>query len=62
MFTGKRPTDEIFRESFNLHNFIKPSLPDIVLEVADPNLLSEIEESETSIDIADNRLLDFGFI
>ena len=54
--------DEMFRESFNLHNFIKPSLPDIVLEVADPNLLSEIEESETSIDSADNRLLDFGFV
>ena len=52
----------MFRESFNLHNFVKPSLPDTMVEVTDPNLLSEIEESETSIDSADNRLLDFSFV
>ncbi|XP_058198323.1 probable LRR receptor-like serine/threonine-protein kinase At3g47570 [Rhododendron vialii] len=32
MFTGKRPTDMIFTDSWNLHQFSKSSLPERVME------------------------------
>ncbi|KDP34540.1 hypothetical protein JCGZ_11090 [Jatropha curcas] len=40
MFTGKRPTDDMFKESFNLHNFVKKALPEHVTQVIDLNLLN----------------------
>ncbi|XP_048227504.1 probable LRR receptor-like serine/threonine-protein kinase At3g47570 isoform X2 [Ricinus communis] len=66
MFTGKRPMDDMFKDGFNLHNFVKAALPNQVVEIVDPNLLPEIEEGETSTDSADtgrcktssNRLME----
>ncbi|GAV71611.1 Pkinase domain-containing protein/LRR_1 domain-containing protein/LRRNT_2 domain-containing protein/LRR_4 domain-containing protein/LRR_6 domain-containing protein/LRR_8 domain-containing protein [Cephalotus follicularis] len=48
MFTGKRPTDNMFREGLNLHNFAKAALPERAAEITDPILIGEIEEGETS--------------
>ena len=48
MFTGKRPTNDMFKDDFDLHNFAKAALPDRVAEVVDPILLQEIEKEETS--------------
>ncbi|CAK9135776.1 unnamed protein product [Ilex paraguariensis] len=48
MFTGKRPTNDMFKDDFDLQNFAKAALPDGVSEVVDPILLQEIEEEETS--------------
>ncbi|XP_070663610.1 probable LRR receptor-like serine/threonine-protein kinase At3g47570 [Malus domestica] len=39
MFTGKRPTDNMFSDSLNLHNFIKMVIPERVTEIADASLL-----------------------
>ncbi|XP_068338477.1 probable LRR receptor-like serine/threonine-protein kinase At3g47570 [Pyrus communis] len=39
MFTGKRPTDNMFGDSFNLHNFVKMALSGRVTEIADAPLL-----------------------
>nr|XP_028944231.1 probable LRR receptor-like serine/threonine-protein kinase At3g47570 [Malus domestica]XP_028944232.1 probable LRR receptor-like serine/threonine-protein kinase At3g47570 [Malus domestica]XP_028944233.1 probable LRR receptor-like serine/threonine-protein kinase At3g47570 [Malus domestica]XP_028944234.1 probable LRR receptor-like serine/threonine-protein kinase At3g47570 [Malus domestica]XP_028944235.1 probable LRR receptor-like serine/threonine-protein kinase At3g47570 [Malus domestica]XP_02 len=39
MFTGKRPTDNMFGDSLNLHNFVKMALPGQVTEIADAPLL-----------------------
>ena len=39
MFTGKRPIDNIFVDSLNLHNFVKMALPGRVTEIADAPLL-----------------------
>lgn len=36
MFTGRSPTDDMFKDSFDLHKFAEAALPDRVLEVADP--------------------------
>ncbi|GAV65873.1 Pkinase domain-containing protein [Cephalotus follicularis] len=55
MFTGKRPTDDIFREGLNLHNFAKATLPERATEITDPVLLGEIEEGETSTNITHNQ-------
>ncbi|ESQ39564.1 hypothetical protein EUTSA_v10001203mg [Eutrema salsugineum] len=39
MFSGKRPTNELFGGNFTLHNYIKYALPERVLEVADEIIL-----------------------
>ena len=41
MFTGKRPTDNIFKDDFNLNNFASAALPDRISEIVDPMLLEE---------------------
>lgn len=45
MFTGKRPTDEMFIGNLNLHNFVKEALPERLAEIVDPILLIEREEA-----------------
>ncbi|KAK8277347.1 hypothetical protein V6Z12_D10G260900 [Gossypium hirsutum] len=41
MLTGKRPTNERFKEGLSLHNFVKAALPNRVVEIIDPILLQE---------------------
>ena len=48
MFTGKRPTDEIFQEGSDLHKLAEKSLSDGVAEIIDPMLLEEIGEVDTN--------------
>jgi hypothetical protein len=38
MFTGRSPTDDMFRESVDLHKFAETALPDRILEIADPTI------------------------
>lgn len=35
MFTGKKPTDNMFSDGLNFHNFVKLNLPERVTEIAD---------------------------
>ncbi|KAL4576199.1 hypothetical protein LXL04_012288 [Taraxacum kok-saghyz] len=44
LMTGKRPTDNIFHESLNLHKFAYMALPDHVIDVIDVDLLSFLQE------------------
>ncbi|CAN1744612.1 Probable LRR receptor-like serine/threonine-protein kinase At3g47570 [Linum perenne] len=46
MFTGRRPTDEMFRDGLNLHNFIAEGLPDKAAEIMDPVLLMEMPDQQ----------------
>ncbi|KAK3003517.1 hypothetical protein RJ639_018192 [Escallonia herrerae] len=48
MFTKKRPTDDMFSGNMNLHNFAKTAFSEGLLGIADPTLLQEGEEGETS--------------
>ncbi|XP_042488730.1 probable LRR receptor-like serine/threonine-protein kinase At3g47570 [Macadamia integrifolia] len=50
MFTGKRPTHEMFKDNFNLHSWAEMAMHDGVISVIDPSLLSmeEYEEEATS--------------
>ncbi|KAL7176591.1 hypothetical protein ACSBR2_030014 [Camellia fascicularis] len=41
MFTGKRPTDAMFKDHLNLHNYVKNALSDRVMEIVDPCILLE---------------------
>ncbi|XP_042483606.1 putative receptor-like protein kinase At3g47110 [Macadamia integrifolia] len=45
MFTGKRPTHELFIDDFNLHYWAEMALHNGVMDVIDPSLLS-MEEDE----------------
>ncbi|KAK2634190.1 hypothetical protein Ddye_028982, partial [Dipteronia dyeriana] len=44
ILTGKRPTNEMFKDGLSLHSFCKMALPDRVMEIADPFLLILYEE------------------
>ena len=50
MFIGKRPTDEMFKDGLNLHNFAKMGLPERVVQIVDPILLPrEVDVVPTAI-------------
>ena len=39
MFIGRRPTNDMFRDGLNLHNFVKMALPKRLVQIVDPLLL-----------------------
>ncbi|KAG5235185.1 LRR receptor serine/threonine-protein kinase [Salix suchowensis] len=41
MFTGKRPTDDMFKDGLNLHDYAEMAFPGRVSEVVEPTLLRE---------------------
>ncbi|GFP88493.1 probable LRR receptor-like serine/threonine-protein kinase at3g47570 [Phtheirospermum japonicum] len=41
MFTGKRPTDDLFTENSSLHSFVKMAVPDRVVEILDNSALCQ---------------------
>ncbi|CAN1295332.1 Probable LRR receptor-like serine/threonine-protein kinase At3g47570 [Linum perenne] len=53
LFTGKRPTDETFKDGLSLHNIVKSALSkQRTSEVLDPILLNELLRSTSSSDEA----------
>lgn len=54
MLTGKRPTDDMFKDGMNLHNFVRMALPERVEEICDPVLLQK-KESSTRSNATNNR-------
>ncbi|XP_071719967.1 probable LRR receptor-like serine/threonine-protein kinase At3g47570 isoform X1 [Rutidosis leptorrhynchoides] len=55
LFTGKRPTNNMFSNSLNLHDYVKMAIPHQVMEISDPvlfktkqndNLIAGTSESE----------------
>ncbi|RWR76291.1 putative receptor-like protein kinase [Cinnamomum micranthum f. kanehirae] len=44
MLTGKRPSDGMFKNNLNLHQFVKMALPEHVMEIIDHRLLSHEDE------------------
>jgi len=38
MFTGKRPTDKMFKDDFTLYNFVNRALPENLVQIVDSNL------------------------
>ncbi|KEH25870.1 LRR receptor-like kinase [Medicago truncatula] len=44
MLTGRRPTDELFEDGQNLHNFVTNSFPDNLIKMLDPHLLPRAED------------------
>ncbi|KAK3436976.1 hypothetical protein EUGRSUZ_C01543, partial [Eucalyptus grandis] len=48
MLTGRRPTEETFKDHLNLHNFVKVALPDQMMEIVDLAIFNG--ESENDIE------------
>ncbi|RDY01287.1 putative LRR receptor-like serine/threonine-protein kinase, partial [Mucuna pruriens] len=49
ILTGKRPTNEIFKDGHNLHNHVKFSISNHLLEIVDPTILpNELERTAES--------------
>nr|GMD52945.1 probable LRR receptor-like serine/threonine-protein kinase At3g47570 [Ipomoea batatas] len=44
MLTGKRPTDELFKDGLNLHSYAKAALPDRGIEIAHPKIVQERDD------------------
>ena len=55
MFTGKRPTDDMFIDGLNLHDFVKTALPNQVIDILDPNLLWKREDEMTWMNDSHNQ-------
>ncbi|KAI9196015.1 hypothetical protein LWI28_020273 [Acer negundo] len=50
MFIGKRPTDNMFHDGLTLHDFAKMSLPESVMEIAEPSLLLEVTTNSNDVE------------
>ncbi|CAN6372006.1 unnamed protein product, partial [Urochloa humidicola] len=46
MFTGRRPTDDKFKDGMSIVSFVEASFPDHIMEIADVRLLEEIDDFE----------------
>ncbi|KAI3875388.1 hypothetical protein MKW98_000065 [Papaver atlanticum] len=58
MFTGKKPTDNMFKDGLNIHYFCKMyELPERVEKVIDSRLLFELREDHNDAGIANGNML-----
>ncbi|KAJ4702658.1 putative Receptor-kinase [Melia azedarach] len=46
MFTGKRPTDDMFKDDLSIHKFVSMAFPVHVMEIIDPLMIFEEENSD----------------
>ncbi|GLT33880.1 hypothetical protein SLA2020_084350 [Shorea laevis] len=49
MITGKRPTDALFKDGLNLHQFAKLALPERVMDIVDASLLQELRSTDENV-------------
>ncbi|KAI9092341.1 hypothetical protein K1719_027841 [Acacia pycnantha] len=56
ILTGRRPIDEMFTDGINLHKYVKNALPDKLLQIVDPALLSEIRMEKCLLELFDIAL------
>ncbi|KAH7515173.1 hypothetical protein JRO89_XSUnG0165800 [Xanthoceras sorbifolium] len=50
MFTGRRPTDNVFNDSLNLHDFVKTASPERATEIVEPSLLLDVRADNNEIE------------
>ncbi|PIA59349.1 hypothetical protein AQUCO_00400320v1, partial [Aquilegia coerulea] len=65
MFTGKRPTNEMFANGLSLHEYVKMALPECVMKIVDPCLLFEHEnehDEDTRAEHQNNHTRLFEFL
>jgi serine/threonine protein kinase len=53
MFTGKRPTDDMFKDGLSIHKFIAMALPECVMDIVDSSM--PFEEGEEDVDDETNN-------
>ena len=55
MFTRKRPTYNMFHNSLSLHDFVKETLPEQIIDIIDPSVLGERQKGERRMNDTCNR-------
>ncbi|CAL9247671.1 unnamed protein product, partial [Arabidopsis halleri] len=60
MFTGKRPTNELFGGNFTLHSYTKSAWPERVMDIADKSILHSGLRVGFPIDVCLTLVLDVG--
>ena len=55
IFTGKRPTDNMFKDNLNLHDFVKRVLLGRVIDIVDPALHLEKDDIETRTNVTQSK-------
>ncbi|PQQ07136.1 putative LRR receptor-like serine/threonine-protein kinase [Prunus yedoensis var. nudiflora] len=56
MFTGKRPTDDMFTEGLSIHHFAAMAMPDHAMDVIDPSLLIVRDDADGDYEIYNNDI------
>ncbi|KAG8649423.1 hypothetical protein MANES_08G090100v8 [Manihot esculenta] len=49
MFTGRRPTDDMFKDDLSIHKFVAMALPENAMDVIDPRMLDDETNEEKEI-------------
>ncbi|XP_078175056.1 putative receptor-like protein kinase At3g47110 [Carex rostrata] len=49
MLTGKRPTDAIFRDGFNIHAYVSNAFPEKIIEILNPSMFEELKCLESNL-------------
>ncbi|XP_028957104.1 probable LRR receptor-like serine/threonine-protein kinase At3g47570 [Malus domestica] len=56
MFTGKRPTDDVFKGGLSIYQFVAMALPDHVMDVVDHSIILDLEtDADVNNDIVRER-------
>ncbi|CAL2259886.1 unnamed protein product [Prunus armeniaca] len=58
MFTGKRPTDDMFKDGLSIHQFTAMALPDHATDIVEPSLLFETDDEEDADEHDHNYEID----
>lgn len=58
LFTGKRPTDDMFEDGLSIHQFVAIALPNHVMDIVDPSLLFEDDDGEENEDVKEIAIID----
>lgn len=60
MFTGKRPTDDMFKDGLSIHQFTAMAFPDRVMDIVDTSLLLiETDEEDNDDDKYSNDIQEW---
>lgn len=61
MLTGKRPTDEMFKDGLNIHKFVDKSFPQNIVDIVDPNIIPYFEDNdlESNLDHGNHAISGF---
>nr|XP_023906823.1 probable LRR receptor-like serine/threonine-protein kinase At3g47570 [Quercus suber] len=49
MLTGRKPTNKLFKDDLNLHNFVKLALPGRVMEIVDHSIFNKVGENDNMV-------------
>ncbi|XP_038985173.1 receptor kinase-like protein Xa21 [Phoenix dactylifera] len=58
LLTGRRPTDDMFKDGWSLRNFVEMGFPERVMEIMDPSVLSSMETGSLSESIVRERMME----